>query len=293
MKKLILTAAALALLMFTACGHDIPESSVWEAGSRSEEQTTSEASADTENEAASDLTGEPTEEEIQEAVSMMEDMMNNCNASALPLPEKFQEPPADWTDYTFKRGVTLKAPAGLYVVNTYDMFEILSDSDDRKERTVTISSMNSIDWTEENTEEEQDEEYQKLMKLVCERLGISFAETDEEFMRRPLESLGYKANTRYDLIKSLLTITDEELENADKSTADAVRLVRGMTLAPFRDEAYIIESGNAHIFIHRYDDDRYWVNVMPSDDFEYCLMIKAADTDTALQIAVTADILAE
>lgn len=292
MKKLILTAAAFALLALTACGHDIPESSVREAGNRSEEQTTAEVSADPESETASDLTGEYTEEEIQEAVSMMEDMMNNCNASALPLPEKFQEPPSDWTDYTLKCGVTLKAPAGLYDVNTYDMFEILSDSDDKKERTVTISSMPGIDWTEENTEE-QDDEYQKVMKLVCERLGIPFAETDEEFMCRPLESLGYKADTRYDLIKSLLTVTDEELENTDKSTADAVRLIRGMTLSVFRDEAYIIESGNAHIFIHRYADDKYWVNVMPSDDYEYCLLIKAADVDTALQIAVTADILAE
>lgn len=324
MKKLLYAALAAGLITLSACGHDIPEEPAYSSETETESETEADYSAsedyttetakiidaipfgvyDTDGndytvtsaaEEEPEVVFEPTEDELQEAVDIFIEMMNS-NAKALPLSEEYYTVPEGWVDYTFKCGVTFKAPAGLFDISTSDKFELLADNEEKSERNYLVSHFLDNDWIElssddeDEDEDEYDEYYQSILKLVMEQLGISY-ENEEQLQQKPLESLGYKADTRYDLTKSLLTITDEELAAADKSTANAIRLMRGMIFSTYGDEAYIIEKDNAHVFIHQYGDDgRYWVNVMPSENYEYCVLVKAPDAETALHIAASADI---
>ena len=223
------------------------------------------------------------------------DKLENCAVRAEELPEEYYEVPDDWVRYSFDCGVVFRAPAGLSDVSRSEKMQVFADADSLKERTYSVIKAFENDWEERN--EENEDEMDPAMRAfgnVGGKLGISYA-----YLVKPgndaLRELGYEADTRYDLCKSLLTITDEELEKADKKTAKAIRIERGKIFQIYLDEAYIIEKENAHVFIHRYADDsygygRYFVNVMPTDDFEYSLIIKAPDLSTALRIAASADI---
>lgn len=232
------------------------------------------------------LTGCEAKDELDDYM----DSVETCNVHAQELPEDCLEIPDDWVDYEFNCGVVFKAPAGLIDVSKSERFQVYADSEDSKQQTVKVLKSFENDWEEKNKENEEDiSTAEKVFGRLGGKLGISYA-----YIVKPnydeIEELGYDTDTRYDLCKSLLTITDEELNAADKKTAKAVRVQRGLIFSIYRDEAYIVENENSHVFIHRYDDDKYWVNVMPSDDFEYCIIVRCKDVSDALRIAATADI---
>ena len=232
------------------------------------------------------LTGCEAKDELDDYM----DTVETCNVHAIELPEECLEIPDDWVDYEFGCGVVFKAPAGLIDVSKSERFQAYADSEDSKEQTVKVLKTFENDWEEKRKEsEEEHNPGVNTFGWLGEKLGISYA-----YIVKPnydeIEELGYETDTRYDLCKSLLTVTDEELNKADKKTAKAIRVQRGLIFSIYRDEAYIVENENSHVFIHRYDDDRYWINVMPSDDFEYCFIVRCEDVNDALRIAATADI---
>ncbi|MDO4862542.1 MAG: hypothetical protein Q4A05_00125 [Ruminococcus sp.] len=232
------------------------------------------------------LTGCGAKDELDDYM----DSLETNNVHAQELPEDCLEIPDDWVDYEFDCGVVFKAPAGLADVSKSERFQVFADAEKTNERTYAVIKSFENDW-EENKKEAVEESNPGVNAFgwLGEKLDISYAYIVEPNYDE-IEELGYKADTRYDLCKSLLTITDEELNAADKKTAKAIRLQRGLIFSIYRDEAYIIENESSHVFIHRYADDSYWVNVMPSDDFEYCIIVRCADVGDALRIAATADI---
>ena len=94
--------------------------------------------------------------------------------------------------------------------------------------------------------------------------------------------------TRYGRLRALLSLTERDLSGIPAADAQTIRSIKGMYLMPFQN-AYLAERENAHVLIHQYgSDNKYWVNVMPSDDLEYCVLVSAQEHDTALRMAASA-----
>ena len=246
-----------------------------------------------------DSSEELTEEEIQETVDIIKEWIAAPAPEVTPLPEYCNEIPADWEEYTFSTGISFKAPAGLFDVTQKsdlldkDTFLTFSDSENYKDRKTKVVYLYANDWAETTEEDGEDEEFpDELMQIISEKLDLS-ADALKGDGREPLKKLGISADSRYELYKALLTVTDEDLESTDKTTADLIRLKRSFIFSSYKEEAHILETDTAHIFIHLYGDNAYWVNVMPTEDEEYCLIVKAEDTETALKIASTIELVKE
>jgi hypothetical protein len=214
------------------------------------------------------------------------------NETAMEIPEEYFTVPDDWKTVNFENGVSMKVPAD---VNNHEKLTSIEKynnevPEENIKETITVSSVLQNDWSEVKTTEETPEE-KEMMNQFFEMMNmISYEESknDENLYDKPLAELGIETNsTRYGRIKALLSVTEADLTGLDEITANTIRYAKGVSLLPYQN-AYLLESDTAHIFIHQYgDDSNYWINIMPSENFEYCYMVKAEDKDTALRIAAS------
>ena len=129
----------------------------------------------------------------------------------------------------------------------------------------------------------------KDISFVCRRYHISKA----SLMRWNKLYDGTKAS----LYRALLTVTPDDVDNADDETRST--LIEMGTELLYIDEAYIIEKEDAEVFIfhHRIpaadegkDKEFYEALIFDSDDKQRDVRVFCDDKDTALRIAATADI---
>lgn len=245
------------------------------------------------------LTGCSKPGENPDAVSEAEAMKAaffDMNETAQDVPSEYQSVPEDWITITSMRGVTFQVPPDMHKrerpyqtdSDTFHM-EIYSDETadgGKAKKRVMFASEN--DWS---TPSEPDEASDDILKVLCKRIGFQWDGTDASLYDKPLAALGIDTGgTRYGRIRALLSLTEADLKGLDPQDAAAIRTAKGMSLQPFHD-AYLIEREDAHVLIHQYGskDTKYWVNVMPSDNLEYCTVIQAGDKDTAMRICASAD----
>lgn len=283
MKKLF-TILTVTMLCLAGCGHD-PEISS-ENASEVLSETIDTAPTDDETDASY------TEDEMIADIEELEKGFFPMDETAQEIPEEYFTVPEDWKTVNFENGVSMKVPAD---VNNHEKSTIIEKytneiPDENKKETIKISSVFQNDWSEVNTTEETPEEKEVMIKWFEAMNMISYEESkdDANLYDKPLAELGIATNgTRYGRIKGLLSITEADLSGLDEITANTIRFAKGVSLLPYQN-AYLLESDTAHIFIHQYgDDSNYWINIMPSENFEYCFMVKAEDKDTALRIAAS------
>lgn len=284
MKKLF-TILTVTMLCLAGCGHD-PEISS-ENASEVLSETIDTAPTDDETDASY------TEDEMIADIEELEKGFFPMDETAQEIPEEYFTVPEDWKTVNFENGVSMKVPSD---VNNHEKSTIIEKytneiPDENKKETIKISSVFQNDWSEVNTTEETPEEKEVMIKWFEAMNMISYEESkdDANLYDKPLAELGIETNgTRYGRIKGLLSITEADLAGLDEITANTIRYAKGVSLLPYQN-AYLLESDTAHIFIHQYgDDSNYWINIMPSENFEYCFMVKAEDKDTALRIAASA-----
>lgn len=284
MKKLF-TILTVTMLCLAGCGHD-PEISS-ENASEVLSETIGTAPTDDETDASY------TEDEMIADIEELEKGFFPMDETAQEIPEEYFTVPEDWKTVNFENGVSMKVPSD---VNNHEKSTIIEKytneiPDENKKETIKISSVFQNDWSEVNTTEETPEEKEVMIKWFEAMNMISYEESkdDANLYDKPLAELGIETNgTRYGRIKGLLSITEADLAGLDEITANTIRYAKGVSLLPYQN-AYLLESDTAHIFIHQYgDDSNYWINIMPSENFEYCFMVKAEDKDTALRIAASA-----
>ena len=283
MKKLF-TILTVTMLCLAGCGRD-PEISS-ENASEVLSETTDTAPTDNETDASY------TEDEMIADIEELEKGFFPMDETAQEIPEEYFTVPEDWKTVNFENGVSMKVPAD---VNNHEKSTIIEKytneiPDENKKETIKISSVFQNDWSEVNTTEETPEEKEVMIKWFEAMNMISYEESkdDANLYDKPLAELEIETNgTRYGRIKGLLSITEADLAGLDEITANTIRYAKGVSLLPYQN-AYLLESDTAHIFIHQYgDDSNYWINIMPSENFEYCFMVKAEDKDTALRIAAS------
>lgn len=283
MKKLF-TILTVTMLCLAGCGRD-PEISS-ENASEVLSETINTAPIDNETDASY------TEDEMIADIEELEKGFFPMDETAQEIPEEYFTAPEDWKTVNFENGVSMKVPAD---VNNHEKSTIIEKytneiPDENKKETIKISSVFQNDWSEVNTTEETPEEKEVMIKWFEAMNMISYEESkdDANLYDKPLAELGIETNgTRYGRIKGLLSITEADLAGLDEITANTIRYAKGVSLLPYQN-AYLLESDTAHIFIHQYgDDSNYWINIMPSENFEYCFMVKAEDKDTALRIAAS------
>lgn len=283
MKKLI-TILTVTMLCLAGCGRD-PEISS-ENASEVLSETTDTAPTDNETDASY------TKDEMIADIEELEKGFFPMDETAQEIPEEYFTVPEDWKTVNFENGVSMKVPSD---VNNHEKSTIIEKytneiPDENKKETIKISSVFQNDWSEVNTTEETPEEKEVMIKWFEAMNMISYEESkdDANLYDKPLAELGIETNgTRYGRIKGLLSITEADLSGLDEITANTIRFAKGVSLLPYQN-AYLLESDTAHIFIHQYgDDSNYWINIMPSENFEYCFMVKAEDKDTALRIAAS------
>ncbi len=283
MKKLF-TILTVTMLCLAGCGHD-PEISS-ENASEVLSETIDTAPTDDETDASY------TEDEMIADIEELEKGFFPMDETAQEIPEEYFTVPEDWKTVNFENGVSMKVPAD---VNNHEKSTIIEKytneiPDENKKETIKISSVFQNDWSEVNTTEETPEEKEVMIKWFEAMNMISYEESkdDANLYDKPLAELGIETKgTRYGRIKGLLSITEADLAGLDEITANTIRFAKGVSLLPYQN-AYLLESDTAHIFIHQYgDDSNYWINIMPSENFEYCFMVKAEDKDTALRIAAS------
>lgn len=283
MKKLF-TILTVTMLCLAGCGRD-PEISS-ENASEVLSETIDTAPTDDETDASY------TEDEMIADIEELEKGFFPMDETAQEIPEEYFTVPEDWKTVNFENGVSIKVPAD---VNNHEKSTIIEKytneiPDENKKETIKISSVFQNDWSEVNTTEETPEEKEVMIKWFEAMNMISYEESkdDANLYDKPLAELGIETNgTRYGRIKGLLSITEADLAGLDEITANTIRFAKGVSLLPYQN-AYLLESDTAHIFIHQYgDDSNYWINIMPSENFEYCFMVKAEDKDTALRIAAS------
>ena len=283
MKKLF-TILTVTMLCLAGCGRD-PEISS-ENASEVLSETTDTAPTDNETDASY------TKDEMIAEIEELEKGFFPMDETAQEIPEEYFTVPEDWKTVNFENGVSMKVPSD---VNNHEKSTIIEKytneiPDENKKETIKISSVFQNDWSEVNTTEETPEEKEVMIKWFEAMNMISYEESkdDANLYDKPLAELGIETNgTRYGRIKGLLSITEADLAGLDEITANTIRYAKGVSLLPYQN-AYLLESDTAHIFIHQYgDDSNYWINIMPSENFEYCFMVKAEDKDTALRIAAS------
>jgi hypothetical protein len=283
MKKLF-TILTVTMLCLASCGRD-PENSS-ENASEVLSETTDTVPIDNETDASY------TEDEMIADIEELEKGFFPMDETAQEIPEEYFTAPEDWKTVNFENGVSMKVPSD---VNNHEKSTIIEKytneiPDENKKETIKISSVFQNDWSEVNTTEETPEEKEVMIKWFEAMNMISYEESkdDANLYDKPLAELGIETNgTRYGRIKALLSVTEADLTGLDEITAKTIRYAKGVSLLPYQN-AYLLESDTAHIFIHQYgDDSNYWINIMPSENFEYCFMVKAEDEDTALRIAAS------
>lgn len=285
MKKLLLVITA-AMLCLGGCGHDYEP--ITEKSSDISSETTDAVLTDNENDASYN------EDELIADIEEFKKGLFPMNETAMEIPEEYFTVPDDWKTVNFENGVSMKVPAD---VNNHEKLTSIEKytnevPEENIKETIKVSYILQNDWSEVETTEETPEE-REMMNLFFEKMNmISYEESknNENLYDKPLAELGIDTNgTRYGRIKALLSITEADLAGLDEITANTIRYAKGISLLPYQN-AYILETETAHIFIHQYgEDSNYWINVMPSENLEYCFVVKAEDKDTALQIAASAE----
>lgn len=240
-------------------------------------------------------TGPEMQNVIAQEAEAMKAAFFDMNETAQEVPAQYLSVPDDWVTITSMRGVTFQVPPEMHkreraYQTDSDKFHIEIYTDEtadggKGKKRVMFASEN--DWSVPATPDDTGDD---ALKAVCRSLGFEWDGTDASLYDKPLAALGIDTGgTRYGRIHALLSLTEADLAGLDPQNANAIRTAKGISLQTFQN-AYLIEREHAHVLIHQYGsgDKKYWVNVMPEDNLEYCTVIEAEDKDTAMRICASA-----
>lgn len=224
-----------------------------------------------------ETTAETTGRSLEEIFAKIRtESLAGYSISVSELPEGTHEVPADWTGFT-DSGISLKLPA---------------EPEASVEDDVTTFNL-KVDGSDAELIFESTEAAEK-------RLGDAVITLDSriDVYQAAFEKLGIPFDgTKASLYRALLTVTPDDVDNADDETRST--LIEMGTELLYIDEAYIIEKEDAEVFIfhHRIpaadegkDKEFYEALIFDSDDKQRDVRVFCDDKDTALRIAATADI---
>ncbi len=199
-------------------------------------------------------------------------MLKKIDLTASELPEDALDTPDDWTVFTQNK-VSLKLPPD----------SVKGEYMEEEAYDFTYGGLSGKVFIDETSDESE-----TVLNTMFETMGDDFKTAFDEF------GMDYDGTMR-SVYKNLLTLTSEDIENSDKDTKNTLSPL-GASLMFFK-KAYILEKDGMDIFIFKMSNTfdieemtTYSVSIFDADGNEYSSSICCNDEDTALKIAVTADI---